>query len=510
MPSDITKNLPFNENKVMHEVNAQGLMEKRNVVTAYVGTKKVNGQDTGEPCVVICVHDKMSESILSKKDIIPKKLRSGVKTDIIVRAKIVAHSYTPGTIDDLSTYLENGDPNCAGERVNLSSGWGSGCHKSAWKHRPLVGGISISTVKDPYGTPDLGSRATLGAIVKDSTTNRLVMLSNNHVLCNDTAVYDTNYKVPDGGVQALDGEYIMQPAKSDYQVWYDIETFDNTHPDWNGLIVGRSLRVHPIQFGTDSDQDNQVDGGIGDIDIGSPSSAIFLLHAGPFPFADLSEYTSGDPVYISSRTTGYKPPPTAYIVSTNSTSNVLYGSGDNSTAKFTNQILIDCEDDDDSIVKSGDSGSVVVAYINNMYKIIGLLFAGTTDHKTIFANRIEDVASTLNIEAWDGKITLPINSYGASFDDVCYHKIKTVKRHLTHVPDYIYGDCEECQNPVVISFTDETGNNVINDIWEIPIVGGATLRKHFIFGLIKETLKTECLKMIVLMVSIKSQMLDYQ
>jgi hypothetical protein len=222
-----------------------------------------------------------------------------------------------------------------------------------------------------------------------------------------------------------------------------------------------------------------VDGGVASIDIGSPSSAIFLLHSGPFPFAELAEYGSGDVVYISSRTTGYKPPPSVYIVSTNATTNVDYASGDSGTAKFTNQIMIDCEDDDDYIVDGGDSGSVVVAYINNVYKIIGLLFAGSTDHKTIYANRIEDVASTINIESWDGNIALPISSYGASFDGVCYHKIKTVKSPQTHVPEYIYGDCEECQNPMVVSFTDSTGNNLIDDIFEVPLIGGTTIEKSF-------------------------------
>jgi hypothetical protein len=48
----------------------------------------------------------------------------------------------------------------------------------------------------------------------------------------------------------------------------------------------------------------------------------------------------------------------------------------------------------------GDSGSALAAYINGVWKIIGLCFAGSDFYG--FAARIDNVATQLNISAWDG------------------------------------------------------------------------------------------------------------
>ena len=62
-------------------------------------------------------------------------------------------------------------------------------------------------------------------------------------------------------------------------------------------------------------------------------------------------------------------------------------------------------------VMGGDSGSALIADYSGVRKIIGLVFAGggqqviNGPYFQGFANRIDDVASEIGIEAWDGDIT---------------------------------------------------------------------------------------------------------
>jgi hypothetical protein len=502
----------FDEKKVMREVNDFGIMEKRNVTTAYPGTKKVGGRDTNEACVVIGVHDKMHKDFLEKKDLIPKRLPSGVKTDVVIIGKVRPLSYEDPleywidgiNYDTFQSYMDTNDPNCAGERWGAAPSISNGCPRHSWKHRPLQGGISIAPYYfDFYSAVlgyvwDEGATGTLGAIVRDKNDGNLVGLTNNHVLSRDTAYYDVNYKVPSGGQQSIAaGTYITQPSFKDFIFWYRIgnrwdeiygyEGADITDDErvlfnqfiFNSIVIGEAKRIVPIQFGTDADQNNLVDCGVASINQNLAYHGIYKLHAGPYPFATRGEYTTGDSVYISSRSTGFRDPdndPIPYIVSINAITNVSYNGGDSGTAKYTDQIMLQTEGDP-PISRGGDSGSIIIVYTGNIFKVVGLEFAGTGDGLTTYANHIDNVADELNIESWDGSITLPTHSYGASFDDVCYHKVQTVKRVQSHVPDYIYGNCEECADPVEYSFADEYGAEIINSIFEIPIVGEATEEK---------------------------------
>ena len=513
----------FDKKKVMRELNRAGVMEKRNVTVAYPGTKKVRGRDTGEPCIVVGVHDKMHKSLLKDSDLIPDKLPSGVKTDVVIKGRITplnrVFPATPVKYTDPyefwydSSYFEtyqnqigNDDPNCAGDNMYVGGGsfyWGNGCPLHAWKHRPLVGGVSIGTYWFDYYDPVLGnvwdekSSGTLCAVVRDRVDGKIVLLSNNHVFTRGLAYYDLNYSVPSGGVQSIEPlTYVTQPGWGDYNYWYRIseQTYAALGYEPSGawtpaeravrdaffqeVICGEVKRMVPIQFGTDSDQDNQVDCAIASVNQGLAYHGIFKAHVGPYPFASKGEYGSGDVVYISSRTTGYRSPDDSvspYILSTDAITNVQYAGGDSGIGKFTDQIMITSEEG--NVSRSGDSGSPVLVYASNVFKLAGLIFAGAAGYDTVYANHIENVASQMNIEAWDGRITAPTGAYGVGFESTCYHKISTVKKALTHVPDYLYGDCEECENPVTFSFADEQGVELINSIWEVPVKGQATLEK---------------------------------
>ena len=124
------------------------------------GTKVVNGVDTGEPCVVIGVEQKVDISQLDEKDIIPERLSTNTKPDVVVMSKIFAHG-------------------------SCKDGGGGGCPPHDEKYRPLIGGISA--------VEETGTACTLGAIVKDSTDGTLVALTNNHCA---GLKYDPNYRTP--------------------------------------------------------------------------------------------------------------------------------------------------------------------------------------------------------------------------------------------------------------------------------------------------------------------------
>jgi hypothetical protein len=372
--------------------------------------------------------------------------------------------------------------------------WGQGCPLNSWKHRPLVGGVSIGTYWYDGGW-EAGYTGSLCAIVRDKTDGKIVMLSNNHVLGRKTVYYDTNYEVPvQGQQQVVPGTYVLQPSWADYNYWYRIseqayvalgyepvgawtdEEVAVRDAFFQEIICGEVKRVVPIQLGTDSDQDNQVDCGIASINQSLAYHGIFKAHVGPYPFAAKDEYATGDFAYISSRTTGYKSPDDSvspYIASTTATTNVLYN--ESKIGKFTNQIMITSEEG--NVSRGGDSGSPVLVYTGNIFKLAGIVFAGPADYDDVYVNHMEDVAEQMNIEAWDGRITIDTDSYAINFEDICYHKIKTVKKAMTHVPEYLYGNCQECENPVTFCFADEYGAQIINSIWKIPVKGEATIEK---------------------------------
>ena len=66
----------------------------------------------------------------------------------------------------------------------------------------------------------------------------------------------------------------------------------------------------------------------------------------------------------------------------------------------------------------GDSGAALIAKINNVWKIIGLVIGGTNptgNDDTAYACRIDKIAEELEIEAWDGSIK-PLGNIFSSRD----------------------------------------------------------------------------------------------
>ncbi len=332
----------------------QEYVNKRNVTLAFAGTKYVGGEDTGVPCIVIGVDSKLSKGDLSPEDILPSSI-DGVPTDVISCPKIYATSTcVSGSLDS--------------------------CPPHGNKYRPLVGGISIG--------PFVGGSCTLGLIVRDLVDQRLVALTNNHCV---GLLYDKAHSIPTYGSSSVVGGKILQPS------FGDAGSQDNPF----GLVK----KVKALKFGGD---DNSVDAAT--ISIAVNESWFEVLEVNevrPYPFAVKNDYSLGQEIVKSGRTTGVIPLPVTTVVDKNAVVVVDYSLGEggsNNAATFTNQILYSAIS---RMTNSGDSGAAVLGYIDGRYRVLGLNFAGNAGGTLGVACPIEDISSELGVAEWDGNVVVP-------------------------------------------------------------------------------------------------------
>ena len=143
------------------------LLERANVIGVGIGKKIVDGEETGEPAVIVFVERKLPEARLKRKDIVPKTV-DDVKTDVVETGRLKAQAAATG----------------------------GRSRTDRW--RPAPGGVSIGHIRITAGT--------MGAIVQAG--GRRVILSNNHVVGNSN----------DG----RPGDPILQPGPADSGTGADV------------------------------------------------------------------------------------------------------------------------------------------------------------------------------------------------------------------------------------------------------------------------------------------------
>ena len=246
------------------------------------------------------------------------------------------------------------------------------------KYRPIKGGISVISTA-------LGDAAgTLGVLIRDCVDNSIVAITNCHCV---GLLYNPNFKTPTDGYLSVDDFGVRQPGTLD----------GGTSDDVFGIVK----RAVTLQFGTDSIQQNFVDGAIITLNQEIEGDGSILdAEDGPYKFASSFEYIVGTDVFKSGRTTGYTPTiGTAKISSKYASVNVSYGSGDENTVHFINQIAIISTN---AFLQGGDSGSALLCDVGGETRIVGLAFAANDAGTLCFANHIADVAYFLDVEAWEG------------------------------------------------------------------------------------------------------------
>jgi hypothetical protein len=389
------------EEQAANELAIELMKKDINIVIAFAGTKKENGVDTGKPCVVFGVRKKIEKSNLPNELIIPKTLSEDILTDVIEHPVIKAI----GT--------------CTG-------GTSTACPPHGDKYRPLMGGISSINAGSTAGT--------LACIVKDSTDNTLVGLTCNHCLGQQ---YDTGYPTPDEGTSNAIGYNVLQPSPRDGGQ-YPLDMY------------GTVKRITPIKFGNSTE--NYSDSGIVTVEIDDAIPGILEIGTGPFLFTDKSYYNVGAETYKSGRTTGITPPPIATVTNKNVSLSVCYADdcySSNNLALFSNQIQISAPS---RWSKGGDSGSAVLVEVDGEKKIIGILFAGSSDGIDTFVSPSEYLVSILQVEAWNGDIVVDHNT--ASFissNRICYELVEDTGDPKTSTVDEVFNSCEECANNILSS-----------------------------------------------------------
>jgi len=137
------------------------LLSLKNVVGVGVGYKQVGDNTTGQPAFIIYVEKKLPAPDLPRSHIVPKQV-DGLDTDVV----------------------EIGVVKMLGVRTS--------------RERPCQPGVSIGHYRSTAGT--------LGAVVRDRATGKLMILSNNHVLANGSSIQEVRARV---------GDPILQPGGCD-------------------------------------------------------------------------------------------------------------------------------------------------------------------------------------------------------------------------------------------------------------------------------------------------------
>lgn len=209
------------------------------------------------------------------------------------------------------------------------------------RYRPLVGGISIASIRITAGT--------LGGVAIDNRTGNIVGLSNNHVFLGGRW----------GDQEGYSRGEIVQPGP------YDGGTLED--------LVGYASRAVPVEIGAD----NFVDACIMEPSV-EVSREILDLSLPPYP--TLAEPYAGLGVVKSGRTTSVLHGKVTVVDATVD----VKGWG---VARFTNQVMVE-----PSIMAGGDSGSLVFSEDG---KVAGLGFAGS-DKVSVF-NKASNVQNLLDI-----------------------------------------------------------------------------------------------------------------
>lgn len=346
-----------------------------NVVGFGHGVKWIDGQATGEAAVLVFVTQKVPESQLPERDVVPRTMDDGTPTDVVAVGHVAAQRQqqqrrTPGRSEDRGTSYRS-DGSTAEQLAGLAqplleelSGLGQFEPQLLKRRmRPARSGVSIGNVRVTAGT--------LGSVVYDflpgasvdppgpglGTPARFYVLSNNHVLA------DCNRAQP--------GSSILQPGAYD----------GGTDPDDRLATLDRFI---PIQFAPQipvERHNNVVDCALGAVDFQDATREQHFSGA-PRAWRRKANVSVGDLVKKTGRTTNIS---FGRIMATDVTIDVGYGTA--GTARFMDQVLTTC------ISAGGDSGSLVTSLDN---VATGLLFAGSS--VVTVANHIENVRALLRVE----------------------------------------------------------------------------------------------------------------
>lgn len=423
-----------------------------------VSFKEIGGKITDQICITFYVYKKLSgDELKSQSYVIPKLLNiDGVDyfTDVVEceMPKAVGACYDP-----LASPLPNEIKACR------------------TRQRPLKGGVNVTNITDTYN-PDNGSveLGTLGLICVDKDTNTLVGLTNNHVIIKD-AFTPTNQEIQ-GNI------YNIRDPKKRILQWTEGQLVDINRDE-----IGYVKKYYPISDieGVTNYIDSALialkekDGTNSNIvDPRESLKQMGLNYNGPILFASTAEIDSlilnkNRDIYSVGRTTGPKGLTNCRVSIANglTTFSISYQKQNKSSSvKYGDLFSIRYADGALNVIRGGDSGSIVIADFNGVWKIIGQIFAANSSLG--YACRIDRIKNLLNIDAWNGSPATfsNINKVDSYFKTFNQAKIEMSVTDSTLWPvkiinnNKLYWYAGLVQNPLAISqFYPAMGNHDYDD-----------------------------------------------
>jgi len=405
-------------NQRLKEVTAElNKTTSSDIVGVGYGFKTVNGKSTSDRTIVFTVIRKKPLSEIPEEERIPSEITidgETFSTDVI-EGTISAFAY--GYCDP-SFY-----------------GWQGTPPSNRNTHRPLMGGISVTN------HTALGAYVgTMGFIAVDNDTDTLVGVSNNHVLSDDS--FYTSDRDPDPAAlrsNVFDHNCIQPNELGNSDPLNEIGKVKRYEPispvPFNNEVDGALISLQP------QDKQNPQQGTI-DPAVSWIQHGITGMTSAP-RFATTSELDSmfenpAQEYYTAGRTTGAKGQGNTKLFCTaNSTSiSINYSRQGLDTTCYMNDTFelqasgLTTPTGDWCYYPSagGDSGSAILTQIEGEFVIVGLLYGGRQipDPEnpeqylpiTTLCNRIDNVASALNIRAWDGNF----QNYAANAPQVYIHQ----------------------------------------------------------------------------------------
>ena len=436
-----------------------------NVVNIGYGYKYSKGKKTNEKAYIYQVDKKLDKSELTSNQIIPKTI-NGIKTDVVEMTTMDEHYYNhinftfnrnsylnglavnpaTGTTSAVSCagetlcydyFIDNTDPNNVFVECDCISGQPFGRvssnHSSSVKSNDMVyGGLGVyvhqGAVRKWGGTISL--------IAKETSTGKLVALTNNHVLGSLT-----------GPAHTLQNTSFNYNYRLGCGATYNGDCY--TNPISCGIPFGTDYKA--VAFVLDGTTPNYVDAGLIELDIDVAATDIQEIGYGPFPWITEDMFTSinqfvGLTVYKSGATTGTK-------IAIGEISTVGYNSLVVATNKLmVNQILITpiangtaCEG-----VHSlpGDSGSPVLIELYGQLHVLGIGWGGSAyfADPSMVVSPIWEVAARAGIEPWMGEIVTTSNSpfIRLTKNERQYVKGVATNAAITHTTFTEHNTQEEC------------------------------------------------------------------
>ena len=412
---------------IKEEVKRQFKNTPDYVNSVYYGFKRVDGVETDTLCIVFGVDQKKPINTIPPSEVLPRAIMIAgvsVPTDVIESspAVLLGACYNHWDEGNIEIQRLRGTPEAL---------------------VPMRGGQEITMFPDGWGIYGGQSVGTLGFFAVDNFDNRIVGVTNTHV------VVDPLFYTGDPA-RVLTNEIFSPSNIVEPKFWVVDGLKYPTGCLINGTVCdsvrGCSQQYHHAGLYVkryipyDTDGDNEVDAALlimnndklqnsnqyfvdeNSYKVWGPTDVPEYTNHLPFATtAELDNFLTATPaarVYSTGRTTG----PKGYCDNTithlkiSSTAASIMFNENGYTTDFTDLIKFEQTSSNTSLwsgparslaaVRGGDSGSALLADINGVRKIIGIVFAGPTstnaDYGKIgYACRIDKVAAALNIRAWD-------------------------------------------------------------------------------------------------------------